>query len=128
MERINIFLKKLFYGTVALGAVSTQWILFFMAFVMLYDVVMRYVFNLPTVWAQETCEYMMVFLTFIGLAETQKQKAPPPPVQEPVTAPPPPGGGTNVQSLSDVELIKRLDENPADDALFNETLRRQGAK
>jgi len=46
-----------------------------MAFIMLYDVVMRYVFNLPTFWAQETCEYMMVFLTFIGLAETQKQKA-----------------------------------------------------
>lgn len=45
-----------------------------MAFVMLYDVVMRYVFNSPTVWAQETCEYMMVFLTFIGLAATQKQK------------------------------------------------------
>ncbi len=75
MKRINNVLKKLFYRTVALGSVSTRWVLFFMAFVMFYDVVMRYVFNLPTVWAQETCEYMMVFLTFIGLAETQKQKA-----------------------------------------------------
>ncbi|MCD6274373.1 MAG: TRAP transporter small permease [Deltaproteobacteria bacterium] len=75
MEQINNFLKKLFYGTVALGSVSIRWVLFFMAFIMFYDVVMRYVFNSPTVWAQETCEYMMVFLTFIGLAETQKQKA-----------------------------------------------------
>ena len=75
MERINFFLKKLFYGTVAISSISTRWILFFMAFVMLYDVVMRYVFNSPTIWAQETCEYMMVFLTFIGLAEIQKQKS-----------------------------------------------------
>jgi TRAP-type C4-dicarboxylate transport system permease small subunit len=75
MKQINFFLKKLFYGVVTLGSISTWWVLFFMASVMLYDVVMRYVFNLPTVWAQETCEYMMVFLTFIGLAETQKQNA-----------------------------------------------------
>ncbi len=75
MERINFFLKKLFYGTVAISSISTRWILFFMAFIMLYDVVMRYVFNSPTIWAQETCEYMMVFLTFIGLAEIQKQKS-----------------------------------------------------
>ena len=75
MEQINNFFKKMFHGTVALGAVSIRWVLFFMAFIMFYDVVMRYVFNSPTVWAQETCEYMMVFLTFIGLAEIQKQKA-----------------------------------------------------
>ncbi len=74
MSYIYNLIKKLFYGIVTLGLVSTRWVLFFMAFVMLYDVVMRYVFNSPTVWAQETCEYMMVFLTFIGLAETQKQK------------------------------------------------------
>ncbi len=57
-----------------MGLVSTRLVLFCMASIMLYDVVMRYVFNAPTVWAQETCEYMMVFLTFIGLAEIQKQK------------------------------------------------------
>ena len=67
-------IKKLFNGIVTLGLVSTRLVLFCMASIMLYDVVMRYVFNSPTVWAQETCEYMMVFLTFIGLAEIQKQK------------------------------------------------------
>jgi TRAP-type C4-dicarboxylate transport system permease small subunit len=75
MERINNFFKKLFSGTIALASVSIRWALFFIALIMFYDVVMRYVFNSPTVWAQETCEYMMVFLTFIGLAEIQKQKA-----------------------------------------------------
>ena len=75
MERIYDLIKKLFYGIIASGSICTRWVLFFMAFIMLYDVLMRYVFNLPTFWAQETCEYMMVFLTFIGLAETQKQKA-----------------------------------------------------
>ena len=75
MKRIYNFIKKLFYGIVATGSFFTRWILFLMAFVMLYDVIMRYLFNSPTVWAQETCEYMMVFLTFMGLADIQKQKA-----------------------------------------------------
>lgn len=75
MEHIYSLIKKIFYGIIASGSIFTRWVLFIMAFIMLYDVVMRYVFNLPTFWVQETCEYMMVFLTFIGLAETQKQKA-----------------------------------------------------
>jgi len=56
-------------------AMLSEWVLLVMAVIVFYDVVMRYIFNSPTIWALEMSEYMLVFLTFIGAAEMQRQKA-----------------------------------------------------
>lgn len=41
-------------------------ILLFMMLLVCYDVVMRYLFRNPTGWAIEVCEYLLVYLTFLG--------------------------------------------------------------
>ena len=56
-------------------AMLSEWVLLTMTVIVFYDVVMRYIFNSPTIWALEMSEYMLVFLAFIGAAEMQRQKA-----------------------------------------------------
>jgi len=56
-------------------AMLSEWVLLVMTVIVFYDVVMRYIFNSPTIWALEMSEYMLVFLGFIGAAEMQRQKA-----------------------------------------------------
>ena len=56
-------------------AMLSEWVLLAMTVIVFYDVVMRYIFNSPTIWALEMSEYMLVFLAFIGAAEMQRQKA-----------------------------------------------------
>lgn len=41
-------------------------ILLFMMLLVCYDVVMRYLFRNPTGWAMEVCEYLLVYITFLG--------------------------------------------------------------
>jgi TRAP-type C4-dicarboxylate transport system permease small subunit len=41
-------------------------ILIFLMLLVCYDVAMRYLFRNPTGWALEVCEYMLVYLTFLG--------------------------------------------------------------
>jgi TRAP-type C4-dicarboxylate transport system permease small subunit len=43
-------------------------IIFLMMLTVNTDVLMRYVFNQPIIWAQEFCEYGLVYLTFLGTA------------------------------------------------------------
>lgn len=47
-------------------AVITGVILLFMMLLVCYDVVMRYLFRNPTGWAMEVCEYLLVYITFLG--------------------------------------------------------------
>jgi len=57
------------------GAKASQLVLISATFIIFYDVVMRYAFNRPTTWALEISEYMLVFMTFVGAAQIQKQSA-----------------------------------------------------
>ena len=75
MERVYSFTKSALRCTVTGAAVASQWVLFVVALAIFYDVVLRYVFCRPTIWALEVSEYMLVFLAFIGTAEVQRQKA-----------------------------------------------------
>ena len=74
-NRKNSFTMGAFIRIVSLGSKVSQWVLLVTALIIFYDVVMRYVFNHPATWVHEISEYMMVFLTFIGMAEVQKHKA-----------------------------------------------------
>lgn len=64
------WLHKLFSG---FSRVS-QWVLFTLTLIVFYDVVLRYFFNSPTIWALEISEYMLVFLAFAGAADIQAKK------------------------------------------------------
>ena len=52
----------------------SQWVLFILTMIVFYDVVLRYVFNNPTIWALEISEYMLVFLGFFMAADIQAKK------------------------------------------------------
>lgn len=58
--------KRWFDGMLNAMAVVSGAILLFMMLLICYDVVMRYMFRNPTGWAMEVCEYLLVYLTFLG--------------------------------------------------------------
>lgn len=45
------------------------------AFIMCYDVVLRYFFLSPTYWADEVCEYIIVWSVFLGMAWVVRENA-----------------------------------------------------
>ena len=53
---------------------TSEWMLLALGVMVFYDVVMRYLFNSPTIWALELSEYCLVFLAFAGAADLQKKK------------------------------------------------------
>jgi len=63
-------LHKIFSG---FSRVS-QWVLFTLTLIVFYDVILRYIFNSPTMWALEISEYMLVFLGFAMAADIQAKK------------------------------------------------------
>ena len=59
----------------------TQWlfglsgvITFFLAGVVFYNVILRYIFNKPTYWSIEVSSIMLIMLTFLASAEILKEK------------------------------------------------------
>lgn len=46
-------------------------ILFAMILSIVYEVILRYLFNRPTIWSTELCGYALVVLTFLAAAHTQ---------------------------------------------------------
>lgn len=73
-DKQHTFANVLFRRMIAGGAFASQIVLLFTALIIFYDVVLRYVFNRPATWVLEISEYMLVFLTFMGLANVQKKK------------------------------------------------------
>jgi len=69
-SNLSFFLNKIFSVFFRLS----ELVLFTMTLIIFYDVIMRYVFNSPTIWALEISEYMLVFLCFIGAADLQRRK------------------------------------------------------
>lgn len=57
---------RLFDGLLNAMAAISGAILIFMMLLVCYDVVMRYLFRNPTGWAMEVCEYLLVYITFLG--------------------------------------------------------------
>jgi TRAP-type C4-dicarboxylate transport system permease small subunit len=47
-------------------AVAAGLIFLFILLLVCYDVIMRYIFHNPTGWSLEVCEYLLVYLTFLG--------------------------------------------------------------
>lgn len=48
---------------------------FFMMVAITLDVFLRYVFNAPTIWANEASSYLLLVVTFLGLAYALREKA-----------------------------------------------------
>ncbi len=60
--------------TITGGALKvSQWLLFVMGCMIIYDVGMRYLFNQPTAWAAEISEYILVGIAFFGVAAVQSE-------------------------------------------------------
>ncbi len=59
LERLN-YLLGMFCGFTA----------FLMMLIIVYDVAMRYIFNSPTIWADEISCYLLVIISFLGAAYT----------------------------------------------------------
>ena len=57
---------SIFDGTINLIALLAAVILIFVTFSILYEIVMRYFLNRPTLWVQEYTEFSLVFITFLG--------------------------------------------------------------
>ena len=69
------FLSSVLTVIYAVVEKASEFKLFVLALIIAYDVVLRYVFNSPTIWVLEISEYMLVFLTFLSAAKIQKEKA-----------------------------------------------------
>ena len=46
-----------------------------MFFVLLAQVIMRYVFNSPLTWSEETARFIFVYVSFVGISFAYRQKA-----------------------------------------------------
>jgi len=52
----------------------SAWLFFGIGFCITYEIVMRYVFNSPTIWVDEVSSITQVWATYIGLAYALKHK------------------------------------------------------
>ncbi|MCF8043430.1 MAG: TRAP transporter small permease [Desulfarculaceae bacterium] len=60
--------EKVFDGLVTAGAAAAGLIFLFMMVAVCVDVVMRYWFQSPMGWVVEVCEYLLLYVTFLGAA------------------------------------------------------------
>jgi len=70
MKRIGIIIDKIAY----LGGWFTGWLVPLMMMLVVVDVFMRYVMNRPLMVSDEFSAYMLVALSFLGLAYTWREK------------------------------------------------------
>lgn len=49
-------------------------LLFAMAIITTREVIMRYVFNRPSVWSMEACMFILVLVTYVGSSHTQLER------------------------------------------------------
>jgi TRAP-type C4-dicarboxylate transport system permease small subunit len=68
-------IKLVFEKIFIVFARSSEWILLLLAVIIFYDVLMRYLFVRPTIWALEISEYLLVYICFAGVTEAQRLKA-----------------------------------------------------
>ncbi len=59
---------KVFDGLVSAGAAIAGLIFLFMMVAVCVDVIMRYWFQAPMGWVVEVCEYLLLYVTFLGAA------------------------------------------------------------
>ena len=64
-QRIDRFVAALAHGLCAVGVVCVV----AMMVLTTADVVARYVFNSPTMWADEMASYLLIAIVFLGLAQ-----------------------------------------------------------
>ncbi len=70
MKRFGIIIEKIAY----LGACFAGWLVPLMMLLVVVDVFMRYVMNRPLMVSDEFSAYMLVALSFFGLAYTWREK------------------------------------------------------
>lgn len=68
-ESVNLLLSLIEKISLIFGYISGGFA-FLMMFIIGYDVVMRHIFNDPTIWADEVSCYLLVGITFLGAAYT----------------------------------------------------------
>ena len=73
--RIFSGVKLIFEKIFIVFARSSEWMLLLLAIIIFYDVLMRYLFVRPTIWALEISEYLLVYICFAGITEAQRLKA-----------------------------------------------------
>jgi C4-dicarboxylate transporter DctQ subunit len=64
-QRVDRFVATLAHGLCAVGVVCVV----MMMLLTTADVIARYVFNSPTMWADEMASYLLIAIVFLGLAQ-----------------------------------------------------------
>ena len=54
--------------------VLSEVVMFLLAVIIFYNVIMRYIFRMPTSWSTEVSAYMLVAITFLSIPEIANQK------------------------------------------------------
>ena len=70
---MNILLRIIELLSEWVGKISA-WLFFGVGFCIAYEVLMRYVFNSPTIWVDEVSSIIQVWATYAGLAYALKHK------------------------------------------------------
>jgi len=52
----------------------SAWLFFFIGLIVTYEVFMRYVFNMPTIWVDEVSSITQIWATYIGIAFALKHR------------------------------------------------------
>lgn len=73
MEKVRRFVRVIDTFSEWTGRIAS-WITIVIIGVVVFEVVMRYVFNRPTTWAYETSFYLYAFLFMLGMAYTLSHK------------------------------------------------------
>ncbi|MFH1653826.1 MAG: TRAP transporter small permease [Pseudomonadota bacterium] len=74
MRRILSIFHALVGGLSMLGDKINVVTVAFMTLSVFYNVLMRYIFNKPTIWAEEINSYLVVLMTCAGAAELMKKR------------------------------------------------------
>lgn len=63
----NVSLEKILIIAALMAGIGV----IIMTLIIGYEVIMRYVFNHPTIWVSELSQFLMVFIAFLGLGYTE---------------------------------------------------------
>jgi len=73
--KIFILIKKFSDSMIKLSAYIGALALAIMSIAITYEVIFRYFFNSPTIWSSEVSRYCSVYILFMGLSYTLREKA-----------------------------------------------------
>ena len=69
---MKAFISSIDYCSECLGKIAA-WLYFLIGLMIGYEVLARYIFNAPTIWAQELSQLLFLWATFLGVSRALKR-------------------------------------------------------